>query len=442
MVTVPILSNIIAKIFEAPIMNKKKKYQLLDFRKGPRLIARYNNKPNIHYSHSFYKHKISDLYHYLIDLTWWKLFILLSLVYVCIHMIFALFYYLSDGVKGMERDNFIDCFWFSIHTMSTIGFGNLYPDNLASNIMVGISSWTAYFVDAFIISLVLGKFSRPSRMSRNIVFSKRAVLFRKKGKFSIGNGPVNMVNEPLKSNKEIGYGTTSDYQDSVSTNKQSEIINFFRSHSSSEYEPFSDEIEFPTYQNDAVGVLEKSNKNPNHDNNDIQADDNILLEDEDEDFYISFRCCNLRAKSTLIDTSFKLLCIIHDSSKSEKITVHELDFKLSEQMDRNIRVQFSNPILPLPWTITHQITKKSPLYSFISQYRETSSVPMSNAPSFEIVPVLDATDGGTSHGFQARFSYRPDEIYVDCQLEPCLFYDFYNHCYKLDFGKFHSVREL
>ena len=71
---------------------------------------------------------------------------------------------------------FWDCFFFSVQTMETIGYGGLYPASPYSNVIVCVQSYWGFLQTAIIMGFVFAKISRPSRIKRHILFSEVAVV--------------------------------------------------------------------------------------------------------------------------------------------------------------------------------------------------------------------------------------------------------------------------
>jgi inward rectifier potassium channel len=120
---------------------------------------------------------LRDSYHVLLSIKWWKLFSAFFIIYLIIHLLFGLLYYMG-GKKALENTdhNYWECVFFSVQTFSTIGYGKVYPSSYYANCIVCIESFVALFVESFVISLVIGKFTRPSLLKRQIVFSNVAVV--------------------------------------------------------------------------------------------------------------------------------------------------------------------------------------------------------------------------------------------------------------------------
>jgi hypothetical protein len=71
---------------------------------------------------------------------------------------------------------FFDCFFFSIQTGQTIGYGFMSPVTLYSNAVVSVEAYLSLLMHAAITGFAFAKISRPSRMKRQIRFSAHAVV--------------------------------------------------------------------------------------------------------------------------------------------------------------------------------------------------------------------------------------------------------------------------
>lgn len=113
----------------------------------------------------------------LIDTTWPRFFLIVAAGFLAINMIFAGLY-LALGVshlKGLESDmnDFENAFFFSVHTLTTVGYGNVYPDGPWANVVSSAEAATGLMVFAVATGLLYGRFSRPSA---RIVYSKNALI--------------------------------------------------------------------------------------------------------------------------------------------------------------------------------------------------------------------------------------------------------------------------
>lgn len=120
-----------------------------------------------------------NLYHYLINESWTK-FILHSLVfYILANILFSALYYWA-GVEHLGIDSaqgfwhsFVNAFFFSAQTLTTVGFGRVNPQNISTNIIATLEAGIGLMVFAIATGLLYGRFSRPVT---NIKFSKNAII--------------------------------------------------------------------------------------------------------------------------------------------------------------------------------------------------------------------------------------------------------------------------
>jgi inward rectifier potassium channel len=113
----------------------------------------------------------------LIDTTWPRFLLFVFLIFVAVNMVFA-GVYLAIGIenlKGLEPNMsaFENAFFFSVHTLTTVGYGNVYPQGPVANSISSLEAATGLMVFAIVTGLLYGRFSRPSA---RIVFSKNAII--------------------------------------------------------------------------------------------------------------------------------------------------------------------------------------------------------------------------------------------------------------------------
>ncbi len=120
----------------------------------------------------------ASVYHWMLTVGWGKFYAVIALGYLTINIIFATAYY-SCGpdallIGGHVMSNrLIECFFFSIQTLSTIGYGRVSPVGVPANTLVAIEALTGLLGLAFATGLSFARFSRPNA---KIIFSKRAVI--------------------------------------------------------------------------------------------------------------------------------------------------------------------------------------------------------------------------------------------------------------------------
>ncbi len=120
-----------------------------------------------------------DNYHKLITMSWTKFWLLIFACYVVINVLFA-FIYLAIGVQylnGAEGTNsyqhFLDAFFFSAQTISTVGYGRISPTGVATNSVAALESMMGLLTFALATGMLYGRFSRPSA---KITYSKNLLV--------------------------------------------------------------------------------------------------------------------------------------------------------------------------------------------------------------------------------------------------------------------------
>jgi inward rectifier potassium channel len=113
----------------------------------------------------------------MIDTTWPRFLLIVLAGFLTVNMIFASLY-LAVGIeflKGLESDMgpFANAFFFSVHTLTTVGYGNVYPEGPWANAISSLEAATGLMLFAIATGLLYGRFSRPSA---RIVYSKSAII--------------------------------------------------------------------------------------------------------------------------------------------------------------------------------------------------------------------------------------------------------------------------
>jgi inward rectifier potassium channel len=115
-----------------------------------------------------------DLYHYLLILPWSAFIAGFALVYLGLNLLFAGLYLLGDGALANARPGvFSDAFFFSVETLSTIGYGQMSPASFYGNVVMTVEALTGVMLVAVAAGLMFARFSRPTA---RVVFSKVAVV--------------------------------------------------------------------------------------------------------------------------------------------------------------------------------------------------------------------------------------------------------------------------
>lgn len=141
-------------------------------------------------------------YHLLLTMRWSRFFLLCAAWYCFANLVFALAYLAcGDGAlmstsPGISQHPFWRAFFFSVETISTIGYGNIVPVSLAANAIVGAEALTGLAGFAIITGLMFARISRPTA---NVLFSSHAVIAPYQGitalEFRVANARSNELIE-------------------------------------------------------------------------------------------------------------------------------------------------------------------------------------------------------------------------------------------------------
>jgi inward rectifier potassium channel len=107
-------------------------------------------------------------YLHLINMGWAPFFGLVFLGYLVVNTLFALAYYslgpgnLSGADASTDTGRFLNDFFFSAHTLSTVGYGSISPKSLGSQIVASTESLVGVLGFAVATGLLFGRVSRPS----------------------------------------------------------------------------------------------------------------------------------------------------------------------------------------------------------------------------------------------------------------------------------------
>ncbi|MCU1292876.1 MAG: hypothetical protein JWP08_1726 [Bryobacterales bacterium] len=107
-------------------------------------------------------------YLYLISTSWKNFLGIVLLAFTLVNLLFA-WVYMSVGVskfKGASASTpaaeFVNVFFFSTHTLTTVGYGNIYPVGPLANLATACEALLGLMGFAVITGLMFGRFSRPS----------------------------------------------------------------------------------------------------------------------------------------------------------------------------------------------------------------------------------------------------------------------------------------
>ena len=129
--------------------------------------------------------------------------------FVVLNLVFALIYYLGPSQVD-NAHGFLDCFWFSVQTLGTIGYGAMTPGNTFANVVVMIESFIGVIQAALITGIVFSRFSTPTA---RVMFSRVAIIGEYDGKrtlmFRMANERATAIVEATVRVYATGDDTTS-----------------------------------------------------------------------------------------------------------------------------------------------------------------------------------------------------------------------------------------
>ncbi|HZU88151.1 MAG TPA: ion channel [Stellaceae bacterium] len=115
-----------------------------------------------------------DLYYRAFTISWPRFLSVGVLVFLTVNVGFALLYLLQPGaVAGARPGDFGDAFFFSVQTLATIGYGQMWPATRYANLLMT----TEVLLGIAMIAMVTGlAFARFSRLTARVLFSRVAVI--------------------------------------------------------------------------------------------------------------------------------------------------------------------------------------------------------------------------------------------------------------------------
>jgi len=120
-----------------------------------------------------------DPYYGLMEVRWPAFIVAVVVVFVLINLIFGTFYALVRGtVANAAPHSLRDGFFFSVDTLATVGYGNMYPGSPLGHAVASVEILLGLFFIATVTGLIFARFSRPRK---GLVFSRYAVIGRYQG---------------------------------------------------------------------------------------------------------------------------------------------------------------------------------------------------------------------------------------------------------------------
>jgi inward rectifier potassium channel len=122
-----------------------------------------------------------DVYRWLLSLRWPQFAAFAAALYIALNLLFAALYSLEpNSIAGSTGGHwFFDCFFFSVQTLATVGYGHMYPQTLYGHVVTTIEIMSGLFLLAVMTGLIFVRFSRPIA---RVAFSRSIVIAPLNGK--------------------------------------------------------------------------------------------------------------------------------------------------------------------------------------------------------------------------------------------------------------------
>ena len=113
-------------------------------------------------SHGLGYSLLQDFYHTCMVVSWPVFFLSFAAVFLGFNTVFSIVYWLGDNAVANIRPGYpIDYFFFSIETLATVGYGNMYPQTTYGHVVATIEILVGIASLAVMTGLVFARFSRP-----------------------------------------------------------------------------------------------------------------------------------------------------------------------------------------------------------------------------------------------------------------------------------------
>jgi inward rectifier potassium channel len=122
---------------------------------------------------------LRNVYQHLLSISNTSFFLLILLSYTLLSLLFALFYwwigveYMTNVLGETPIRQFLDCFFFSTQTFTTVGYGAIAPRGLLTSTLASFEAFLGLIFFALSTGLMYARFSKPKA---KLVYSKKALI--------------------------------------------------------------------------------------------------------------------------------------------------------------------------------------------------------------------------------------------------------------------------
>ena len=160
----------------------------------PRLSGQRNRRPLITGSRRGLR---ADFYVAMLEAPWWAFFCGLAAFFGLINLVFTALYLVEPhGLSNVRPESFVDSFFFSVQTFTTLGYGQITPVTIYTNTVATLEAFAGVMNIALAAGLVFARVSRPRA---RVLFSGPAVITSYEGiptlMFRLANQRGNQIME-------------------------------------------------------------------------------------------------------------------------------------------------------------------------------------------------------------------------------------------------------
>jgi len=118
-------------------------------------------------------------YLFLLNTPWTAFFALVLGAFITVNLVFACLYFWEGGIERVNHTDFsalsrfLDAFFLSTQTLTTVGYGTIWPETTAANLISSIEAMTGLLGFAVATGFLVGRLSRPTA---RIGFSKSMIV--------------------------------------------------------------------------------------------------------------------------------------------------------------------------------------------------------------------------------------------------------------------------
>ena len=136
----------------------------------------------------------TDVYYGAMMASWPGFLAGLAGTFVLVNALFAFLYWLVPGCIANARGEWLELFFFSVETLTTVGYGEYYPQTDYAHVIVSIETFAGLFFTASMLGLIFARVSRPRA---RLIFARSPTVAPHEGAptlvIRVANERLNMI---------------------------------------------------------------------------------------------------------------------------------------------------------------------------------------------------------------------------------------------------------